>query len=69
MVEGGRSVLAQFLALGLADELRLAVAPLFVGDPRAPRFSGAPSAPRAATLAAVRDVGGTAVLSYRFADR
>jgi 5-amino-6-(5-phosphoribosylamino)uracil reductase len=68
MVEGGGSVLAQFLALGLADELRLAVAPLFVGDPRAPRFAGAPSAPRAATLAGVRDVGGTAVLTYRFGD-
>jgi 5-amino-6-(5-phosphoribosylamino)uracil reductase len=35
MVEGGGSVLAQFLAGGLADELDLVVAPLFVGDPAA----------------------------------
>jgi 5-amino-6-(5-phosphoribosylamino)uracil reductase len=38
MVEGGSSVHTQFLTAGLADELRLAVAPLFVGDSRAPRF-------------------------------
>ena len=66
MVEGGASVLAQFLAQGLADELHLAVAPVVVGDPEAPRL-GAPSSPRRATLVSVRDVGGTAVLEYRFA--
>jgi 5-amino-6-(5-phosphoribosylamino)uracil reductase len=35
MVEGGATVLAQFLAAGLADEFQLAVAPVFVADPRA----------------------------------
>ena len=40
LVEGGSSVLTQFLRYGLADELHLAVAPFFVGDPTAPRFVG-----------------------------
>jgi Pyrimidine reductase, riboflavin biosynthesis len=40
MVEGGGSVLTQFLTAGLADELQLAVAPVFVGDSEAPRFVG-----------------------------
>lgn len=38
MVEGGSSVLTQFLAADLVDELQLAIAPVFVGDSRAPRF-------------------------------
>jgi 5-amino-6-(5-phosphoribosylamino)uracil reductase len=38
MVEGGGTVHAQFLAAGLADELHLAIAPIFVGDPAAPRL-------------------------------
>ncbi|MFJ4677246.1 RibD family protein [Kitasatospora sp. NPDC088783] len=38
MVEGGGSVLTQFLAQGLADELHLAVAPHLVGESDAPRF-------------------------------
>jgi len=38
MVEGGSTVHTQFLAAGLADEIQMAVAPLFVGDPGAPRF-------------------------------
>ncbi|MFD0658051.1 RibD family protein [Thermocatellispora tengchongensis] len=40
MVEGGTSILTAFLAQGLADELQLAVAPLLVGDPAAPRVLG-----------------------------
>ncbi|MBV9094436.1 MAG: dihydrofolate reductase family protein [Streptosporangiaceae bacterium] len=39
LVEGGAQVLAEFLACGLADELTLAVAPFFVGDPSAPRLN------------------------------
>ena len=38
MVEGGGSVHTRFLTEGLVDELHLAVAPFFVGDPSAPRF-------------------------------
>jgi 5-amino-6-(5-phosphoribosylamino)uracil reductase len=38
MVEGGGGILTRFLGAGLADELRLAIAPFFVGDSRAPRF-------------------------------
>jgi 5-amino-6-(5-phosphoribosylamino)uracil reductase len=42
LVEGGARVLTAVLAAGLADELRLAVAPVFVGDPDAPRLLGPP---------------------------
>lgn len=40
MVEGGGTVHTQLLRQGLADELQLVVAPLFVGDPAAPRLFG-----------------------------
>ncbi|MGW0915995.1 dihydrofolate reductase family protein [Streptomyces sp. NPDC002784] len=40
MVEGGGRVHTQLLQEGLADELQLVVAPLFVGDPSAPRLFG-----------------------------
>ncbi|MFI7387837.1 dihydrofolate reductase family protein [Streptomyces sp. NPDC049813] len=40
MVEGGARVHTQLLQLGLADELRLAVAPLVVGEADAPRLFG-----------------------------
>ncbi|WP_324783048.1 dihydrofolate reductase family protein [Streptomyces sp. H51] len=40
MVEGGGLVHTQLLQQGLADELQLALAPLFVGDPAAPRLFG-----------------------------
>lgn len=39
LVEGGGSVLTQFLTGDLADELHLVVAPLFVGDAAAPRLA------------------------------
>lgn len=61
LVEGGSTVLAGMLADGLADELRLAVAPQLVGDPGAPRFLG-PG--RAVRLREVTALGGTAVLRY-----
>lgn len=69
MVEGGSSVLAQFLAADLADELQLAIAPLFVGDPRAPRFAGGATLARPARLADVRQVGKDALLRYALSDR
>ncbi|GAA3102812.1 dihydrofolate reductase family protein [Streptomyces echinatus] len=40
MVEGGGTVHTQLLRQGLADELQLVLAPLFVGDPQAPRLFG-----------------------------
>jgi 5-amino-6-(5-phosphoribosylamino)uracil reductase len=66
MVEGGSAVLAGFLDAGLADELQLAVAPLLVGDPRAPRFLGRPGRPR---LLDLRAVGDAALLRYALSDR
>ncbi|MEV6616554.1 dihydrofolate reductase family protein [Streptomyces sp. NPDC051051] len=40
MVEGGGTIHTQLLQEGLADELQLVLAPLFVGDPDAPRLFG-----------------------------
>lgn len=68
MVEGGATVLTQFLTAGLADEIQLAVAPFFVGEDSAPRlvhpgvFPNGPAARM--TLADVRAVGDMAVLRY-----
>ena len=45
LVEGGARVHTQLLQLGLADELRLAMAPLVVGEPGAPRLFGPGSYP------------------------
>jgi len=68
LVEGGGSVLTQFLTAGLADELQLAVAPLFVGDSRAPRFVQDGPFPWAAAnraeLTDTRAVGDVALLTY-----
>jgi 5-amino-6-(5-phosphoribosylamino)uracil reductase len=67
-IEGGSRVLRDALEGDLADELRLAVAPFFVGSPSAPRF-GVPGAyPHTAadpmTLASVRRVGSVSVSHY-----
>ncbi|MGW3095973.1 dihydrofolate reductase family protein [Streptomyces sp. NPDC001102] len=40
MVEGGGTVHTQLLLQGLADELQLVLAPVFVGDTKAPRLFG-----------------------------
>ncbi|MEY7980899.1 dihydrofolate reductase family protein [Streptomyces pilosus] len=40
MVEGGGLIHTQLITQGLADELQLVLAPLFVGDPDAPRLFG-----------------------------
>jgi riboflavin-specific deaminase-like protein len=68
LVEGGSRVLRDALTGNLADELRLAVAPFFVGSAGAPRF-GVPAAyPRTAadpmTLASVRRAGPVSVSHY-----
>ena len=73
LVEGGTEVLTGFLAGGLADELQLAVAPLFVGDSRAPRFVTDAAFPHGAhrrmTLVETRTVGDVVLLRYLLTQR
>ena len=73
MVEGGGKVHTQFLTDNLADELQLVVAPLFVGDSRAPRFVSDGRFPwnpgRRATLAEVRQIGDVVLLRYALSPR
>jgi 5-amino-6-(5-phosphoribosylamino)uracil reductase len=73
LVEGGSRILRDVLAGGLADELRLAIAPFFVGDPAAPRFALPAPYPHTAanpmTLISVGRVGEVAVHRYRLTDR
>jgi 5-amino-6-(5-phosphoribosylamino)uracil reductase len=64
MVEGGGAVLAQFLAEGLADELNLVIAPVFVGDPAAPRIVGRGGAGNRMHLAEARLIGDVVLLRY-----
>jgi riboflavin-specific deaminase-like protein len=64
MVEGGGLVLTQFLTSGLADELHLAVAPMFVGDSRAPRFVHDGQFGDPMVLAEVRQLGEIVLLRY-----
>jgi len=69
LIEGGSQILGAALADDLADELRLAIAPFFVGDPAAPRFALPARYPhtiaKPMTLMSVRRVGEVAVLRYR----
>ncbi|HEY3505491.1 MAG TPA: dihydrofolate reductase family protein [Actinocatenispora sp.] len=72
LVEGGGTVHGWFLTEGLADELHLAVAPLFVGDAEAPRFVG-PGAYRwdaahRMRLAETRALGDVVLLRYLLGD-
>jgi 5-amino-6-(5-phosphoribosylamino)uracil reductase len=73
MVEGGGNVHTQFLTGNLVDELQLVVAPLFVGDSRAPRFVRDGRFPwnpgRRATLAGVRQIGDVVLLRYALSSR
>jgi hypothetical protein len=65
MVEGGSSIHTAFLAEGLADEIRLAVAPIFVGDHRAPRFLNDGTFPAdRMVLGGMTRAGDAAVLQY-----
>ena len=72
MVEGGTTVITAFLTADLVDELRLAIAPFFVGDSQAPRlvhpgrFPDGPA--RRMRLVDVHAAGDMAVLTYT-ADR
>jgi 5-amino-6-(5-phosphoribosylamino)uracil reductase len=73
LIEGGGSVHTQFLAAGLADELRLSVAPFFVGESAAPRFVGNGqfrwNPGNRARLAEVTQAGDMAVLRYALSGR
>jgi 5-amino-6-(5-phosphoribosylamino)uracil reductase len=73
MVEGGGSVLTQFLTAGLADELQVVVAPVFVGDARAARFVGdarwSASSGRRPMLADVVRIGDLVLLRYSLSAR
>jgi 5-amino-6-(5-phosphoribosylamino)uracil reductase len=73
MVEGGGTLHTQFLTSGLADELHLVVAPLFVGDSKARRFVSDGAFPwnpdRRATLAEVRRIDDVVLLRYALSDR
>lgn len=68
MVEGGSTIHTQFLTARLADEIHLAIAPLFVGDAQAPRFVTPGNFPndaaRRMSLAEVRPVGDVALLRF-----
>jgi 5-amino-6-(5-phosphoribosylamino)uracil reductase len=72
LIEGGSRILRDALASGLADELRLAIAPFFVADPTAPRFALPARYPHTAanpmTLMSVRQVGAVAVHHYRLTE-
>jgi len=65
LVEGGGDLLSQFLTANLADELHLAVAPLFVGDPGAPRWVRPGTLPAGRLcLAESRRIGDVVLLRY-----
>jgi 5-amino-6-(5-phosphoribosylamino)uracil reductase len=68
LAEGGTSIHTQLIAQGLADELQLVVAPLFVGDAAAPRFVGAAHFPfgrdNPMKLTGVEQVGDVALLRF-----
>jgi 5-amino-6-(5-phosphoribosylamino)uracil reductase len=69
LAEPGAALARDLLAEDLVDEIRLAVAPFFVGDVNAPRFALPARYPQTCgnpmTLASVRRLGGIAVLRYR----
>ncbi|CAL9300882.1 dihydrofolate reductase family protein [Streptomyces sp. SudanB66_2053] len=65
MVEGGGRIHTQLMTQGLADELQLVLAPLFVGDPDAPRLFG-PGSYQGGRLRLVetRPVGDVVLMRY-----
>jgi 5-amino-6-(5-phosphoribosylamino)uracil reductase len=69
LIEGGTSINTQFLSAGLVDEMRLAVAPFFVGEEGAPRLVGPARFPcrhdRPMTLEKIERLGDIAVLWCR----
>ncbi|MEV4644449.1 dihydrofolate reductase family protein [Saccharopolyspora sp. NPDC049357] len=68
MVEGGTCIHTEFLKAGLADEIRMAIAPMLIGQAGAPRFLNPDSFPggpaRRFHLEDVIRLGDVAVLRY-----
>ncbi|MEV4009600.1 dihydrofolate reductase family protein [Nonomuraea angiospora] len=68
MVEGGSAIHTAFLTQGLADEIQLAIAPIFVGDSKAPRFVNEGLFPGGTahrmTVAGVEKVGDVVLIRY-----
>ncbi|MFC9534349.1 RibD family protein [Streptomyces sp. NPDC056975] len=68
MVEGGATIHTQLMAQNLADEVHLAVAPLLVGQPDAPKFLGTADYPGGSTarmrLLEARAIGDVVLLRY-----
>jgi riboflavin-specific deaminase-like protein len=64
LIEGGSHLLGGALAAGLADEFLLAVAPVFVADPAAPRLLAGCPPPARMRLAGLQQAGDVAVLRY-----
>jgi len=73
LVEGGGTMITQFLASDLVDELELAIAPFFVGDAQAPRLIGEGPFPwtpdHHAVLAETRQIGDMVLLRYALSER
>jgi 5-amino-6-(5-phosphoribosylamino)uracil reductase len=68
LVEGGSAILTMFLREGMVDLLRMAVAPLFVGEEKAPRFMKAVPLPdslrKRVIVEKVELLGDTVVILY-----
>jgi 5-amino-6-(5-phosphoribosylamino)uracil reductase len=73
MVEGGGTIHTQFLTCGLVDEIHLAIAPFFVGDPNAPRFVHPGTFPQDSAhrmvVEEVRQIGDIVLIRYVVAHR
>jgi 5-amino-6-(5-phosphoribosylamino)uracil reductase len=69
MIEGGARVLGEALGEGLADEFLLAIAPIFVADPAAPRLLARGAVPGPMVLAGLERAGDVAVLRYLPGDK
>ncbi|MFE9722571.1 RibD family protein [Streptomyces sp. NPDC005794] len=68
VIEGGGTIHTQFMAMDLADEVCLAIAPLLVGQPDAPRFLGTADYPGGSTarmeVIETRPVGDMVLIRY-----
>ena len=69
IVEGGTQILTMFFAENLVNELRLSIAPFFVGDETAPRFTNSQQflfdRHRRMDIVKLQQLGDTAVIHYK----